>query len=563
MNSKISSEVCFSEKQNVIGSSNKKVDTSISEEEEEEDSILDDYFYSEDDDILLSEGDSISLEEDDSAATKFEQECNTYSIYNPSYPASIVDSDSVKFSIPCSFLPLSQQTVYGLNCHSILLDVVLELSQFDWKLKPRKLQMVHPVKGKNFIGSPLIQNVANSFFSPFYKPKKYYRAQSHLFSFQSVKPDPIMVIQLVYQGFNSEQARKALVFSNNDLDRAIQFLNTGYIYEVKTPITNFVSYHDSPLIYFVLELAEAFLDISRCCCICRKELPTPGVKPSICNSELCKFSLFEIGIGNNICEEIRRDPEAADLVVSLYASSFESNFCKPSYPKDLGEKTIERIQNILQELPAMSELSMCQNDLELSAKIGSEAYELLRWILLSNLSFIISLPESMKMQQFPTTKQFLTLISSPEAERSFDQLRKRYGSVFLWHGSSGNRWHSIVRNGLKVGSGTSLQAHGASYGKGIYFADESSTSWSYVFSSTNCYKNSVLGCDLNAIALCEVAKVPELKDHGFCRTSKREDASIVRYLIIGDKFSANVVNNPPKVPSLREVIESINQKKIN
>jgi len=362
-------------------------------------------------------------------------------------------------------------------------------------------------------------------------------------------------------GLIMNKLKKALIFANNNINQAIQFLNTGNMYEeVQTPISNFFSFQDSPLIYFVLELTEAFFDLSHCCCICHKELSTPGVKPSICNSELCKFSLYEIGIGNSICEEINLDPEAADLMVSIYASSYDSIFCKPSYPKLMDKLNIEKILN---ELPPISELSKCQNDIELNAKIGTDAFELLKWILLSHLSFIVSLSESMKMSQFPSTRQFMTLISSPEAENKFCKLRKKYGSVFLWHGSEGNRWHSIIRNGLKVGSGTYLQRNGAIYGKGIYFADDSSVSWSYVRTSTNRYKNSMLGCNLDIIALCEVAKVPELINHTHCRTTVREEAVIVRYLIIGNRFSVNLASNPPKLPSKKEILESLIQKKKN
>ena len=559
MDCKINNEICFSKNEDNMDIFDEVdfINEYELDKEEEED------FNSSVADFFFSEEDSVQLEDDKLVENKFVHECNIYSIYNPSYPAKMLDSYNVKFSIPCSFLPLSQQVVYGLSCHPILLEVNLELSQNDWKLKPRKLKMVHPIKGTNFIGSPLIHNVASSFFSIDYKPKEYYRAQSLLFSFKSVEPDQKMVKLLVSKGFNSDLVKKALIFANNDLSQATLFLKSGNMFEeeVQTPISYFVSYHDSPLIYFVLEIAEVFLNLSQCCCICGKKLPYPGVKPSICNSELCKFSLYEIGIGTSVCEEINLDPEAADLMVSIYASSFNSDFCKPSYPKYLGKTEIEKI---LTELPPMSELSKCKKDSELIAKIGKEAFELLKWIVLSNLSFIVSLPQSMKISQFPETRQFLTLISSPEAEIKFNKLRKRYGSIFLWHGSPGNRWHSIVRNGLKVGSGTHLQLNGASLGRGIYFSEYSSTSWGYVRSSTNTYSKSELGRDLKLIALCEVAKVPELINHGGgCRTTVREEAVIVRYLITGNYFSVNVVVSPPELPSMREVLENLDQRPKN
>ena len=50
---------------------------------------------------------------------------------------------------------------------------------------------------------------------------------------------------------------------------------------------------------------------------------------------------------------------------------------------------------------------------------------------------------------------------------------------FLWHGSSGERWHSIFRNGLKNMSNIDC-ANGASYGPGIYLAKDPSMSLSYL-----------------------------------------------------------------------------------
>jgi hypothetical protein len=50
---------------------------------------------------------------------------------------------------------------------------------------------------------------------------------------------------------------------------------------------------------------------------------------------------------------------------------------------------------------------------------------------------------------------------------------------YLFHGSSAGNWHSIVRNGVVVTSGTDLQSHGAVYGKGVYASDLLSTGMSY------------------------------------------------------------------------------------
>jgi hypothetical protein len=49
----------------------------------------------------------------------------------------------------------------------------------------------------------------------------------------------------------------------------------------------------------------------------------------------------------------------------------------------------------------------------------------------------------------------------------------------LWHGTSISRLFRITTEGLRVMSGTVLQAHGAASGSGVYLSEEPATSWAY------------------------------------------------------------------------------------
>jgi hypothetical protein len=60
--------------------------------------------------------------------------------------------------------------------------------------------------------------------------------------------------------------------------------------------------------------------------------------------------------------------------------------------------------------------------------------------------------------------------ASHEGERYFNNLKKKHGSVFGFHGSSIENWHSILRNGIKNMSGTAGQLNGAAYGNGVYIS---------------------------------------------------------------------------------------------
>ena len=72
---------------------------------------------------------------------------------------------------------------------------------------------------------------------------------------------------------------------------------------------------------------------------------------------------------------------------------------------------------------------------------------------------------------------------SQEIENKFQQ------KYFLFHGSNIYSWYSIIKNGLKVMSGTFLMANGASFGNGIYFSDSFNTSLGY--SGSLCSKKIV------------------------------------------------------------------------
>jgi hypothetical protein len=96
----------------------------------------------------------------------------------------------------------------------------------------------------------------------------------------------------------------------------------------------------------------------------------------------------------------------------------------------------------------------------MAAYVSPEVLLQFRWILLSNRAHLIHLGE-VRFREFEQSVQFMLLLSSPEAEEQFNLLKGKYGSLFLWHGSHGNRWDSVLRNGLKNATGTKMQANGA------------------------------------------------------------------------------------------------------
>jgi poly [ADP-ribose] polymerase 6/8 len=486
----------------------------------------------------------------DQAYAAFAAGVNTYSAYIYDSPAELVNC-RVFVDLKRSFLPLSMQVVYGFTVHPNLLHIELELEAFSWSRRPTHLDIAHPVLGNAFVGRPFVMSVIDTFFTPFYHPKSEYRS-ARFYLTPTGTADPVKLRYVVSQGFSQASASKALVLSLNKVGKAINFLRTGELPDTGKSLT--VDYTACPLLFLMLELAEAFLDLSDHCCICRDPLP-PGVKPSVCAKQLCNFQLSRIGVGNSVYQEIRRDQMAADLVLSIFSAALETDYLTPA-PPDIPQ---HEARAIVQALPSMADLlKKTRDDRDISRLIKPQGLALLRWVLLSNRSHLIFLPDDMALPEFKGSKQFMTLLSSPEAENIFNRLKEQYRSFHLWHGSHGQRWHSIVRNGLKNATGTKLQANGAAFGEGIYFARDSSTSWGYSRESPNNYKASALGAKLHIISLCEVIQLKNgaLRDHGWAHTLINEDAVIVRFLMVGGGFARDVVANPlQRVPTLRDVLE--------
>jgi poly [ADP-ribose] polymerase 6/8 len=498
---------------------------------------------------------------------------NTYSAYMYDSPAELIGTRII-VSLKRNFLPLSQQAVYGFLVHPNLLEIRLELDDFDWTRPPVLIDVVHPILKNSYIGRPLITTIINDFFSPFYHPKSEYRSERRLLT-PTGTADPEVLAGLVAQGYDAISASSALVLTDNNSEHAVRFLMTGELPDNRRLLT--MEYGACPLLYFILELADAFLELSDHCCVCRAPL-APGLKPSVCNGTLCNFQLTGIGIGNSVFQEIQRDPSSADLVLSIFSAAIDTEFLNPAPPAELGSASA--ILAILENLPSMNDILMRANDdRQLLTLVGQDGLALLRWVLLSNRSHLISMPNAMRFKEFDSSRQFMTLLSSPESEDAFSRLKDTYGSLYLWHGSHGQRWHSILRNGLKNATGTRLQANGAVHGPGIYFARNSAISWRYSCATANRYARSELGKLLHIISLCEVANIPPdkqfrksqgtlhchrqvdklsggLNDHGWAYTLTMETACIVRFMMVGGNFAQDVVASPPhNIPTLRDVLE--------
>jgi poly [ADP-ribose] polymerase 6/8 len=487
------------------------------------------------------------------------------------------NSIRVHFSLPSEFLPWMTRVIYAFE-DPVLLNVILELDHYEWRAYPLFLEISHPSDSSNYLGAALVETATRAFFSPSFRPARRYRSEVFLLPPPSGAPvSPRDVRTLESEGWDERWAKNALALFSGSLSEAREFLVARTVgpSAVERALPD---YSSCPLLYFALELAECFIDLTDHCSLCRA--PTvAGIKPTVCGAKRCTFQSTEIGVGTNVHREMKADPQVADLVLSLFSCALPTEFLNPAPP----DFTKEQATAIMQKLPSVASMvADAADDRGLVQRIGIRAFQLVRWVLFSNRSHLVSLPSDLQLPNFGNAKQFLTVISSPEAEGRFNIIKRQFGSMFLWHGSGSDRWHAILRAGLKNATGTRLMAWGPAHGEGIYFAPESNTSFGYIKTGANGYPASALGANLRLIALCEVAKIgtdttvqlpkptPEgqiktvpvrgfLKDHGWAFTLSLEEACVVRMLFLcagAEAFNVNIVKDPPRgLPAPKTIME--------
>lgn len=265
------------------------------------------------------------------------------------------------------------------------------------------------------------------------------------------------------------------------------------------------------------------------------------LKPAVCNRELCVFAFQTLGVMADAAEDISTGAEVVDLLINMTKAASRSHrkhvifdpfptVVDPKNPSDLlftpRNPEYNKIQTVIDAIPSMLEMSKITSSLKKKLDTSNPAvYPLIQWIITSNRSHIVKLPQEKQLEFMHTPHQFLLVSSPPAKEAAFHEAKKKYNSTFAFHGSSIENWHSIIRQGLMNASGTKLQVNGAAYGKGIYLSPHISTSMGYSrmgYGSHNVQKKKqqdgsdskprfLTSDNITCIALCEVITSRELK----------------------------------------------------
>jgi ubiquitin-conjugating enzyme E2 Q len=157
-------------------------------------------------------------------------------------------------------------------------------------------------------------------------------------------------------------------------------------------------------------------------------------------------------------------------------------------------------------------------------RLSPAALGVMRWIIASNRACIVQVDTEDEVSHGRKTKdrlygmpgwaQFRFAMGAPDKERRFiqgvretsDRLHLKYPTLFAWHGSPIQNWHSIIREGLHFNE----TLHGRAYGNGVYHALDVNTSLGYsqISGASISWPNSDLKVQ-QALALNEIVNAPQ------------------------------------------------------
>lgn len=286
-------------------------------------------------------------------------------------------------------------------------------------------------------------------------------------------------------------------------------------------------------------------------CVCCHELLDCQASTFVtCGSLDCDYKFEELIVGNPVKNAITDNAEkvkflldsALHTILRGNGNRFEPFptyfFENPQKTKELvnikrGELSgikginIENMKNteklktaahILNNL-SIDNLNKIKNDKKIISQIGKDAYILLRFIIMSNKTDIIINTELLENCDQVTV---YSVKYEKYQLREFEELKKsnNNNTIILFHGSAYQNWYSIMRNGLKICSGTKLMTTGAAYGEGIYTSPLLNVPLSYGL--TKCTGKNSKNLPYSTVGVFEV-----INDEGFIHINRANQYYVI------------------------------------
>lgn len=365
----------------------------------------------------------------------------------------------------------------------------------------------------------------------------------------------------------SEHVCKNVYYTFNKEWNSIRtFLMTGSVMNHDEYVTSIHISPDvvtNPIIMATVTLINTIIKVNDYCyhCGCTLGLSFRSVRLTSCNKVECTKLFYNLGRDMSPLYEIRRDPNVADLIISLFLNS------DPKYIDDLyifrnlkhHEITL-KLKEYGEKLPSVSTLMNTKTDEDLMDLLGEELYQVLCASFSSCQLAICTLSQSNSLIDLPAQGQFICLNTSALKEDAYEKFRKKFGDVYLFHGSTISSFYNIFRLGLKIYKEEKFVRNGRAQGNGIYFGRDLLTSFSYSShhddKTNNNYCHSIYGSNIKIVLLCTVCKINDLKQIGNIFVLRNEDACKIRYVLINpNKVELEYYSNPPKnAPSPTDIL---------
>lgn len=203
--------------------------------------------------------------------------------------------------------------------------------------------------------------------------------------------------------------------------------------------------------------------------------------------------------------DLYNEPSTVDLLLSTVHAAATST--KITLSTLLPECPITTSSTLTSSLNALPGLETFQNAYYLKSSVrqlGNHSESLLSWVCTSHRGFLAPATGALKIPSMPGVHQFILANTAPELERAFAaHLKPNQPTRVVFHGTTLDRLYAIICQGLLEMTGTALAQYGGIYGRGVYAANEVTTSLSYARTSSSAWKASkfhnvrvVLGCEL-------------------------------------------------------------------
>ena len=330
---------------------------------------------------------------------------------------------------------------------------------------------------------------------------------------------------------------------------------------------------------FYSQLAEVVPNVQSYCIGCRVKLQVKSNVFATCGDIVCTYKLEELMLDNDVTDFIKGNFEVFKLLcatTSLTINSlnvldmldpFPNYFLKSEYKTELIKKkrgTLIKLQlnssdlaqyNQAKDIPTLKKISDSINpdkildgivnayptDQMLSDNLGKPTYQLLRFMIKSCCVNMEKEWSSQSVQIWKITHPFY--VEKQFADKSTGHTNP---NCYLFHGSNSGCWYSILRNGIKVLSSTSLQKNGAAHGPGIYVSDSYNFAMGYSLKATDSKTNTncVVGVYEVLGDKAQYYKAPNIY------VIPTHESCLLKYLIVGKPSPVQIQPQPRTKTSL-------------